>query len=557
MRTKKILSAVLAMSLTATAMLGTVAFQASAADQKILTFDLRSEGKNEVRISAEQIAEGDFTVPVDIYIPDNPGVSGINLKLQVNDGQVDEAGKFGNYGFYLNDSAFSTPFCFDSENKGDAAGSFAKTFNSKDMNISWLFSQDTNTNADAAVQAGTTAWNASASWAYTNAFASTNLVIPKGTPAGTYQFDIRKDKYVNARALENGATIYSQSSCFGAESESAMDFQSVPLTVTVEDTVMADTPWEDTYKIDGAGHYYIIGDVCGKPGDTVEVPIYIFGDTGTAGAQLYFDFDTSLTLDEFTDSKDKRAYHIGSGAVTKTESRPTTFTFAKPQDMIADDGAILQVMNIVIPNDAKNGDVYDINFYESASYVLKVVDMDGEKLPVTFYNGSITVSTDNDTKLNRSAVSLTEVGQTTNLTLFNATGNVTWTSSDPAVAAVDQNGFVKTVGKGTTVITASNNGKNYTATVKVGGLFGDVNQNGNIASDDAQLVLTHYAEAMAGNASPLTAAQLVIADVTGDGITDIGDAQLILKYYVEKIISGLQNINWRDITGNPNAPSDY
>mgnify|MGYP003486523117 CR=1 FL=1 len=63
MRTKKILSAVLAMSLTATAMLGTVAFQASAADQKILTFDLRSEGKNEVKISAEQIAEGDFTVP--------------------------------------------------------------------------------------------------------------------------------------------------------------------------------------------------------------------------------------------------------------------------------------------------------------------------------------------------------------------------------------------------------------------------------------------------------------------------------------------------------------
>ncbi len=552
MRTKKVLSAVIAMTVTATAMLGTAAMQASAADQNILTFDLRSNGKNEIKISADQIADGDITVPVDIFIPDNPGVSGINLKLQVNDGQVDEAGKFGNYGFYLNDGEFSAPFCFDSANKGDAAGSFAKIFNCKDMNVSWLFSDKTGTNADAAVQAGTTAWDASASWAYTNPFVTTNLVIPKGTPAGTYQFDVRKDQYVNAKALENGLTVYSKSSCFGATTESTMDFRSVPLTVTVQ----AETQWEDTYEIANAGHYYIVGDVCGKPGEIVEVPIYIFGDTGTAGAQIYLDFDTSLTLDEFTDSKDKRAYRLGS-PLYKTESRPVTFTFAKAQNMVAENGSILQIMNIEIPANAKDGDIYDIKFYEGSGYTLKIVDMDGEKLPVSFYNGSITVSSDSSTKLNRTAVSLTDIGQTTNLTLFNATGSVTWTSSDPAVATVDQNGFVKTVGKGTAVITASNNGTNYTATVKVGGLFGDVNQNGEIGSDDAQLVLTHYTETMAGNTSSLSAAQIAIAEITGDGITDISDAQLILKYYVDKVVSGLAGTNWRDVTGNPNAPADY
>ena len=554
MRTKKLMSAVTAFCLTATAMLGTAAMQASAAENKILTFDLRSDGKNEVKISAEQIAAGDFTIPVDIFIPENPGVNGINLKLQVNDGQVDKEGKFGNYGFYLNDGALSAPFCFDSANKGDAAGSVAQSFNCKDMNISWLFSQNPEQNADAAVQADTTAWDTSCAWAYTNAFAKANLVIPKGTPAGTYQFDVRKDKYLNARSVDAGTPKYSQSSCSGAESESALEFKSVPLTVRVEDTVKADQ-WTDTYKIDGAGHYYIIGDVCGKPGETVSVPVYIFGDTGTAGVQVFFNFDTKLTLDRYANSKDKHAY-LGTPQ-TKTESRPATYTFANTENSKAEDGDILTMLNIIIPTDAKDGDVYDIKFYNDDTSPLKIVDLDGEKLNVSFYDGSVTVLTDNKTALNRSAVNLTDAGQTVNLTLFNAAGSVEWKSSDTSVATVDQNGFVKTVGKGTATITATNNGQEYKSTVKVGGLFGDVNQNGDISSDDAQIVLTHYTETMAGNPSPLTAAQLAIGDVNGDGETEVTDAQLILTYYVEKVVTGNESVTWRQITKNPNAPSDY
>lgn len=553
MRTKKILSAVTAMILTATAMLGTGALQASAAEKKTLTFDLRSGGKNEIKVSAEQIAAGDFTVPVDIFIPENPGVNAINLKLQVNDGQVDKNGKFGNYGLYLNDAAFSSPFCFDSASKGDVTASIAQTFNSKDMNVSWVFSQDPKQNADAAVQADTTAWDASVAWAYSNPFAKANLVIPKGTPAGTYQFNIRKDKYINARSAESGTPKYSVSSCTGAESESALDFKSVPLTVTVEDTVKADT-WEDTYKIENGGHYYIIGDVCGKPGETVEVPVYVFGDSGTAGVQVYFDLDTKMSLEAYEEPKEKRAY--SSTPQTKTESRPATYTFARTRNYKAEDGSILTLMKVIIPSSASDGDVYDIKFHDDSTSPLKVIDYNGEKLPVTFYNGSVTVLTDNKTALNRKAVNLTEIGQTTNLNLFNATGDVTWTSSDPSVATVDSNGFVKTVGKGTTTITATNNGTAYTATVKVGGLFGDVDQNGEISSADAQLTLNHYVETMSENPSPLTADQQKIADVSGDGIADITDAQMILNYYVDKVVSGLDSTTWRTVTKNPNAPEN-
>lgn len=551
MRTKKTISAVIALCLTATSMLGTAALQASAADQKILTFDLRSEGKNEVKISADQIAEGDVTIPVDVFIPENPGVNGISLKFQVNDGQVGTDGKFGNYGFSLNDGALAAPFCFGSADK-DKAASLAQAFNNQNMNLCWLYSADLKKNASAAVQADTTAWDRSASWAYANAFATANLVVPKGTPAGTYQFDIRKEKYVNLLSAAAGKEMSEQSSCISADSKSAMDFQSIPLTVTVESVT---TEWEDNYKIDNAGHYFIIGDVCGKPGETVSVPVYVFGDTGTAGLQLYFDFDKDLLLEEYEASDDKEAYFIDPE--TKTESRPTTYTFATAVNKKADDGDILTYMNITIPSSAKNGDIYDIKFYQDAKNPLKVVDRDGNGLPVTYYNGSITVLTNNETTLNRTAVSLTDVGQTANLTLFNASGDVSWSSSDSAVATVDQNGFVKAAGTGTAVITATNGSKQYTATVKIGGLFGDVDQNGSISSADAQLILTHYVECMAGNPSPLTAAQIAIGEVSGDGETDITDAQFILNYYVEKIIGSNSNTNWRGITKNPNAPADY
>ena len=262
-----------------------------------------------------------------------------------------------------------------------------------------------------------------------------------------------------------------------------------------------------------------------------------------------------LTLDSYEESKDKLAYKATPEC--KTESRPATYTFATTKNRIAANGSVLTLLNVIIPSSASDGDVYDIKFYEDSLYPLKVVDYDGEKLPVKFYDGSVTVLTDNKTALNRKSVNLTDAGQTSNLTLFNTTGDVTWTSSDPAVATVDQNGFIKATGKGTATITATNNGNTYTATVKVGGLFGDVDQNGEISSADAQLTLRHYVDTMIGNPSTLTAAQQAIADVNGDGVADGIDAQQILSYYVDKVISGKESTTWQSITNNPNAPSDY
>lgn len=547
MRTKKFLSAALAMSMAATAMLSTGAFQASAADSK-LTFDIRSEGKNEIHISAADIAAGDFTVPVDIYIPENPGVNAIQLKLQVNDGEEQENGALNNYGLYLSDAALASPYCFDSANKGDATAAFGSNFAASKMNLSWIYSQDTSVNADAAKEANTTKWAADTAWAYDNAFATANLVVPKDTPAGSYKLDIRRDKYVNSLS----ANQYGMSACTSADSTAALSFDSIPLNVVVDEVKAQAEPWVDSYQIKDGGHYYILGDVCGAPGESVSVPVYIFGDTGTAGVQVFFGYDKALTLNGFSQSKDNYAYRVA--AQQNPDVFPASYVLATEKNMIAKDGAILTMLNFTIPQSAKEGTCYDVNFMEDADSLIKVVDYNSNFLDVKLYGGSVTVLSAGTTALNRTSVTFNEKGDTANLTLFNAEGDVTWTSSDPAVATVDENGFVTAVGEGEATITATNGGKTYTATVKFGGLFGDVDGDGEITNMDAQLSLIHGTEVMAGNEGTLTAAQQSIADVSGDGKVDSADAQMILIYYVNKVVSGLADTSWYEITKNPNAP---
>ena len=163
MRFQKLISAVTAGSLLASSLLttGTVTAVTSAADENTLVFDLQSDGKNQVAITAEQIAESNVSVPVSIYVPQNPGVYAVNLKFQVNDGQVGSDGAFGNYGFRLENAAFASPYCFDSEKNGKAESSFTPSINPNTMNLVWVYRQTVSENADAYAEPGTTVWNSS------------------------------------------------------------------------------------------------------------------------------------------------------------------------------------------------------------------------------------------------------------------------------------------------------------------------------------------------------------------------------------------------------------
>ena len=232
MRTSKLLAAALACCTALTSFAGT-AFAADDA-APALTFDIQCAGSNSITLTADALDEGNVPLDVSIYVPSNPGVAGINLKLQVNDGEVGENGEFGNYGFYLESGAFASPYCFDSENSGDATKSFQALANPEQMNFSWVYSQTLDANADAAAEKGTTSWSSDVSWAYENALLNLTVVVPQGTEPGVYKLDIRRDKYLNVRSIGAEKEVYGQTACISAESDTAIDYVSIPLTIEVQ-----------------------------------------------------------------------------------------------------------------------------------------------------------------------------------------------------------------------------------------------------------------------------------------------------------------------------------
>ncbi|MBQ5335467.1 MAG: hypothetical protein J6Z45_05930 [Oscillospiraceae bacterium] len=237
MRMKRLLAAALACctALSSVPFLSAFADGGEEAASPDLVFDFQTtDGSNEVTVSTQSLAAGDQSVPVKLFVPSNPGVNGISLKMQINDGEVDENDIFHNYGITMTKADLASPYCFDSENEGDPTKCFEQTFNESQMNLFWSYRMAQDVNADSSSEEGKTAWDETVSWAYDKPFAEMSLNIPKETPVGDYVLDIRREPYINAATLEAGKKWPAKSDCTSADGES-VDFKSKPLTIHVLD----------------------------------------------------------------------------------------------------------------------------------------------------------------------------------------------------------------------------------------------------------------------------------------------------------------------------------
>ncbi|MBR5362249.1 MAG: hypothetical protein IK134_02840 [Oscillospiraceae bacterium] len=85
-------------------------------------------------------------------------------------------------------------------------------------------------------------------------------------------------------------------------------------------------------------------------------------------------------------------------------------------------------------------------------------------------------------------------------------------------------------------------------------LRGDLDGDGKVSVEDAQLTLNAYAQTVAGMDSGLTETQKAAANVNGDKEVSVEDAQLILLYYVNNTLAGTA-VTWESLL-SPEKPEN-
>jgi len=119
---------------------------------------------------------------------------------------------------------------------------------------------------------------------------------------------------------------------------------------------------------------------------------------------------------------------------------------------------------------------------------------------------------------------------------------VKWQTTSGTIDNPTENGAIITMPKSNTIVTAVfKKMEDQTAIHKTGDVDGD----GDVSVEDAQMTLQAYTNLLAGKDSGLTAEQAIAADVNGDGEVTVEDAQSILQYYTEALAG--KNPTWDKI----------
>ena len=160
--------------------------------------------------------------------------------------------------------------------------------------------------------------------------------------------------------------------------------------VTTPAAVTGTAPQTTAAAAESGDYSLRIGSVSCAPGGTVKVPVCVYNDPGTAGYQVFFALDKPLKLNKIERGGAYRALPT----INMDEEFPPSAVYAGSNTMEAANGSVLCYLNVTVPETAKEGDVFKVGFYRAGQdgCVLKLVDIEGDKLEASFYDGSITVS---------------------------------------------------------------------------------------------------------------------------------------------------------------------
>ena len=492
---------------------------------------------------------------------------------------------FGNYGITMDHkggTGYANPYCFDSGfnstdggyGDGSSAGSYSNAgtvpFTDYAMNINWMHKDavqhkanidayapakafldaaDDITDVDYNGYTPITTWTKDESWAYTYAFAETNLVLPADLPDGTYVLDVFKDTYVNSGSIFDAdlkdptklKVTTTNSSVAGVDGKA--NYETVPLTITVGEAgqqttttpKQTDTPAQTTttpkqtdpptsdqtdapyvedvpagtivFNFVPDGKEYTKGAtnrVNVAKGEQVTANLVVSNDPGTAGMQLYFSFDPALTFVRRKNSK--AAYDVS--VTWNPDDYSYVFTTADGKNQTAADGSVMSGFIFTMPE--TDGE-YTIDLNENAPKPNSVRDQapvtEKEDTPYIFHGLTFVVGDVSD--------------ETTAAPILTTEQPPVTTTEQPPVTTTEQ----------PPVTTTEPPVSETTPEVVVGdAVWGDVNCDGDVRINDVVL-LNKY---LAGNATP-SAQGLINADVNHSDSPDTKDSVKIKAYLAQLI----------------------
>ena len=277
--------------------------------------------------------------------------------------------------------------------------------------------------------------------------------------------------------------------------------------------------------------------VYAEPGETVEYSVYVLNNSVFSICHFTLNYDNNLTpellegyehipMAKVTYNRDITEDLNGNGSVLNDELCILGLLFGAPLYGGTDKSGKLATVWFTVPETAKAGDIFSITLDVSR------FQYDSENVNYAALDGWIQIK---EPTSNPETTTSTTTTETTTSTATTETTTSTATTETTTSTTTTETTTSTTTTETTTSTATTETTTSTTTTEPTALTMGDIDGNGAVELDDAQLALAAYTNQLAHKPSGLNAEQEKAADVTGDGEVTVDDAQAILQFYTETL----------------------